>query len=143
MAGPQLRRVAHDPERLSGQAGIDVDLLGTGPTHIHLAHLASTGNIRGMELRNLGPSAAGRVIVAKIVDNDLYDNTAGLGEASGSSTSRAPTAAESGPAEREPRPRERHRVARREQLVELRRDLVLSSGDRFFENGAGASSPVG
>jgi len=122
-----------------GQAGIDVDLLGTGPTHIHLAHLASTGNIRGMELRNLGPSAAGRVIVAKIVDNDLYDNTAGLGEGIRIVNIQG---ADGGRIEARLSGNRVHGndtgllvVNNSSSSGEI---SVLSSGDRFFENGAGA-----
>jgi hypothetical protein len=62
------------------QGGIETDLLGTDPADVRIAHIVSTGNVRGIEVRNFGPWTAGRSIDAQLVDNDVYGNTAGLGE---------------------------------------------------------------
>lgn len=62
------------------QGGIETDLFGAGPARIRIAHIASTGNVRGIEVRNFGSWTAGRVIDADLVDNHIYGNTTGLGE---------------------------------------------------------------
>ncbi len=61
-------------------AGIETDLLWPGTAFIRIAHVVSHGNVRGIDVRNFGPSAAGAVIDAEIIDNDLFGNVTGLGE---------------------------------------------------------------
>ncbi len=120
------------------QGGIETDLLGTGPAYIRIAHVATTGHVRGIELRNYGPWTAGRFIDASIVDNDIHGNTAGLGEGIrivnilGAHGSRI-VARLSG-----------NRVYGNDigllvvnNASNLAHISVLSTGDRFFENGGG------
>ncbi len=123
---------------VNGQAGIETDLNTTATAYIRIAHIISTGNPRGIDVRNFGATAAGRVIEAEIVDNDFYNNRLGLSEglrftnvqgANGGSI----FAVMSG-----------NRSSGNQQglLVANNRSnnatiTVFSSGDRFFENGAG------
>ena len=41
-----------------GSAGIETDLVGTGPTQIRIAHVIATGNVRGIQVRNVGAAMA-------------------------------------------------------------------------------------
>ncbi len=59
---------------VNGNGGIETEIAWPGTAYIRIAHIVSTGNLRGIDLRNLGADEAGRVIVAEIVDNDLYGN---------------------------------------------------------------------
>ena len=66
---------------VNGNANIGTDLNSTPTTYIRIAHIASTNSARGADVRNFGAAAAGRVIVAEIIDNDFYNNRIGtLGE---------------------------------------------------------------
>ena len=125
---------------VNGSANIETDLIWSGTAYIRIAHIASTGSVRGIDVRNFGPEAAGAVIEAEIVDNDLFSNRLRLAEgirignnlgANGSVI----FATLSG-----------NRIFDNFQglLVENNRAnsaniSVFSSGDRFFENGSGTN----
>lgn len=120
------------------KAGIETDLNSTRTAYIRIAHIISTGNARGIDVRNFGPTAAGRTIEAEIVDNDLYNNTLGLSEGFRFTNIQGAHggiifAAISG-----------NRSSGNQQGLLLANNRsnnatisVNSSGDRFFENGAG------
>ena len=62
---------------VNGPANIETELVSSGTSYIRIAHVASSGSDRGVDLRNVSPAMAGRVIEAQIVDNDLFNNTVG------------------------------------------------------------------
>ncbi len=64
---------------VNGNGGIETDIVWPGIARLRIAHIVSTGNTRGIDLRNLGSDQAGRVIEAEIVDNDLYNNQLNTG----------------------------------------------------------------
>jgi hypothetical protein len=64
-----------------GIGAISTDLIGTGPTRVRVAHVAAIHSNRGIDVRNFGPSAAGRSLDAQLVDNHVFGNTAAVGEA--------------------------------------------------------------
>ncbi len=125
---------------VNGGAGIIIHLSAPGTAFARIAHCVSTGNQRGVDIRNVAASATGYLIEAEIVDNDFYNNriqtaiglriinTQGV---SGNSVS----AYLSG-----------NRMFDNQQgmIVENLGSTnggvisVYSSGDRFFENGGGA-----
>lgn len=63
-----------------GSAAIEGDLVHPGIANIRIIGIASTGNIRGLDIRNFGPSASGETINVTILDSEFYDNTIGLAE---------------------------------------------------------------
>lgn len=65
-----------------GQANIDSGLqpLDPGTAYIRVAHVASTGSTRGMNVLNFGPQTSGQTIEADIVDNLFFDNDFNLSE---------------------------------------------------------------
>ncbi len=63
-------------DALEGGGGIIAHLSAPGTTHIRVAHVASLGSRRGIEIRNAGAASAAYVIEADIVDNDLANNEA-------------------------------------------------------------------
>ncbi len=65
---------------LAGTAGIEVDLVWPGKTSARIANVRSTGNPRGLDIRNFGAVAAGHVIEAEIRDSEFFNNTSGLAE---------------------------------------------------------------
>ena len=123
---------------LNGTANIDADLIWPGTAYVRIAHIASSNALRGIDVRNLGAAAAGAMIVAEIVDNDLFGNQLLQGEgmrfgnnvgANGASV----FATLHG---------NRSFGNVQGMLLENNRTdsatvSVTSSGDRFFENGAG------
>jgi hypothetical protein len=64
-------------------AGIATELAGTASTRIRVAHVASGGTSRGVDVRNVGAANAGRRIVAEIVDNELFGPTRVIGMSEG------------------------------------------------------------
>jgi hypothetical protein len=64
----------------AGAAGIETDLVGTGPTVVNIAHVIATGNTRGIDVRNIGAAMAGRALVLTLSDNELFDNIAVQGQ---------------------------------------------------------------
>ncbi len=65
---------------VNGGGGIIIHLSSPGTAHSRIAHIVSTGNPRGIDVRNTGAAASGYVIEAEIVDNDIVNNVQGLGE---------------------------------------------------------------
>lgn len=64
------------------QANIDTGLqpLDPGTAFVRIAHIASTGSARGLNLLNFGPATSGQTIEAQVVDSQFFDNTEGLSE---------------------------------------------------------------
>ena len=124
---------------VNGNANIGTDLNTTPTTYIRVAHVASANSARGADIRNFGPGAAGRVLVAEIVDNDFYNNQTGLGEGlrivnNAGATGGIVVATLNG---------NRSHDNFLGMLVEDNgssnaRISIVSSGDRFYENGDGA-----
>jgi len=65
---------------VAGTAGIEVDLIWSGKTSARISHVRSTGNPRGLDIRNFGPAAAGQVIEAEIRESEFFGNLTGLAE---------------------------------------------------------------
>ena len=58
----------------AGGAGVIVHLVGPGTAYVRIAHCILTGGHRGIDIRNAAGGAAGYLIDAEIVDNDLHNN---------------------------------------------------------------------
>lgn len=65
---------------VNGQANVDTGLLWPGTAYVTIAHAASSGGIRGLNVLNFGPAASGEIIEADIVDSYFFDNTYGISE---------------------------------------------------------------
>jgi hypothetical protein len=65
---------------LPAAAAVETDLLGLGATVVRVAHIVAQGNQRGIDFRNLGVDANGRVLRGISEDNVLRENMAGLGQ---------------------------------------------------------------
>ena len=123
---------------INGQANIDTGLQSPGPTYVMIAHVASTGSTRGLNVINFGPAASGEIIEADIDDHDFFDNRQGLSEgvrlgnfqgAVGSTVNARMTG-------------NRSWGQQQGRLIVNNRATnstvnVVSSGNRFYENGAG------
>jgi hypothetical protein len=59
--------------------GIQTDLVG-GPPTLRIAHVVCKGSVRGIDVRNLGPEGAGRVLTVELDDNEVTGNVAGTGQ---------------------------------------------------------------
>ncbi|HEX7088113.1 MAG TPA: hypothetical protein VF198_17265 [Vicinamibacterales bacterium] len=66
----------------NAQANIDTGLqaLDPGPAVVRIAHVVSTGSVRGLNVLNFGPATSGQVMEAEIVDCRFFDNTFNLSE---------------------------------------------------------------
>jgi hypothetical protein len=66
----------------NAQANIDTGLqpLDPGTTFIRVAHVASTGSTRGLNILNYGPQTSGQTIDADIIDNYFFENVLNQGE---------------------------------------------------------------
>lgn len=66
----------------NAQANIDSGLqpLDSGTAYIWIAHVASTGSTRGLNILNFGPQASGQTIEADIIDCYFFDNDFNLSE---------------------------------------------------------------
>lgn len=64
------------------QANIDTGLqpLDPGTAFVRIAHVASTGSVRGLNVLNFGPLTSGQVIEADIIDCHFFDNVLNLSE---------------------------------------------------------------
>jgi hypothetical protein len=64
------------------QANIDSGLqpLDPGTAFIRVAHVASTGSTRGLNVLNFGPQTSGQTIEADIIDCYFFDNVFGISE---------------------------------------------------------------
>jgi hypothetical protein len=123
-----------------GQANIDSGLqaLDPGDTFIRIAHVASSGSTRGLNVLNFGPATSGQTIEAEIVDSQFFDNVVGVSEgmrfgnfqgARGSTVNVRMSG-------------NRAWGQKQGRLVVNNRAIdstvnVRSSGNRFYENGAG------
>lgn len=60
----------------NGQANIDTGLqpLDPGTAYIRVAHVASTGSTRGMNILNFGPQSSGQTIEADVIDDYFFEN---------------------------------------------------------------------
>lgn len=63
-----------------GQANIDTGLQAPGTAYIRIAHVAATGSARGLNVLNFGPAASGETIEIEIIDNDFFENPFGVSE---------------------------------------------------------------
>ena len=124
-----------------GGAGIIAHLSAAGTAFVRIAHCISTGNPRGIDIRNIGASATGNVIEAEIVDNDLHGNRISTAQGlriintAGSSTSLVSVYLSGN------RMFDNQQGMIVENLGSTNGGIVsvYSSGDRFFENGGGAT----
>ena len=68
-------------DAVNGQANIDTGLqpLDPGDTSIVVAHVASTGGARGLNIINWGPKSSGQTIDADIIDDYFFENVLGIG----------------------------------------------------------------
>jgi hypothetical protein len=66
----------------SAQANIDTGLQPLDPwtAVVRIAHVASTGSTRGLNVLNFGPQTSGQTIEAEIVDSHFFDNVLRLSE---------------------------------------------------------------
>ena len=63
---------------VNGMANIDTTLQWQGTAFVRIAHVASTGGQRGLDVRNAGDlGASGETIDAEFVDNDFFNNNRG------------------------------------------------------------------
>lgn len=64
------------------QGNIDTGLqpLDPGTAVVRIAHIASTGSTRGLNVLNFGPQSSGQTIEAEIVDSHFFDNVVNLSE---------------------------------------------------------------
>lgn len=69
-------------DAVNGGANIDTSLqpLDPGTAFIRVAHVASTGSTRGINILNFGPPASGQTIEADVIDCDFFDNPYSLSE---------------------------------------------------------------
>jgi hypothetical protein len=122
------------------QANIDTGLqpLDLGNAYIRIAHVASSGSVRGLNVLNFGPQASGQIIEADIINCDFHDNSLGLSEgvrlgnfqgARGSIVNVRMVGNTS-------RGQKQGRLIVNNRAIESTVN-VLSIGNRFFENGAG------
>ncbi|MGI8786674.1 MAG: DUF5711 family protein [Pyrinomonadaceae bacterium] len=125
---------------VSGASNIQSDLIFPGTAFVRVAHVASSGSRRGINILNIGAAAANAVVEADIIDNDLFDNIIAIGEgmrignfagANGGSV----VARLSG----------NRSHGNKQGLLVVDNGAsnasisVVSSGDRFYENGAGTN----
>jgi len=66
----------------NGQANIDSGLqpLDPGTAFLRVAHVASTGSTRGLNILNFGPQSSGQTLEADIIDCYFFDNDFNLSE---------------------------------------------------------------
>ena len=69
-------------DAVNAQANIDTGLQAANPgaASIELAHVASSGGVRGLEVINYGAQTSGQIIDAEITDSYFFDNILGTGE---------------------------------------------------------------
>lgn len=69
-------------DAVAAQANIDSGLqpLDPGPAYIRVAHVISTGSVRGLNVLNFGRAASGQILEADIVDCYFLDNNLDLSE---------------------------------------------------------------
>jgi hypothetical protein len=60
--------------------GVQTDLTGAAAPSVRIAHVVSRGNVRGIDVRNLGASAAGRRLTVDLDANEVFGNVTGTGQ---------------------------------------------------------------
>jgi hypothetical protein len=61
-------------------AGVVTDMIGTDPPSLRLAHVVSTGSVRGVDVRNQGTAAFGRQLTIEFEDDELFGNVTNNGQ---------------------------------------------------------------
>jgi hypothetical protein len=127
-------------DAISAQANLDSGLqrLDPGTAYVRIAHVASTGSVRGLNVLNFGPATSGQTIEADIVDCHFFDNQLNLSEGvrignfqgARGSTVNVRMSGNSSWGQKQGR------------LIVNNRAIgstvnVVSDGDRFYDNGAG------
>ena len=59
-------------------AALETDLVGTPEHHIRVAHVLAGDSARGVDIRNIGATMAGRRIDAEIVDSEFFRGVEGI-----------------------------------------------------------------
>ena len=59
-------------------AALETDLVGTAEHHIRVAHVLAGDSARGVDIRNIGATMAGRRIDAEIVDSEFFRGVEGI-----------------------------------------------------------------
>ena len=59
-------------------AAVETDLVGTPEHHIRVAHIVVGDSARGVDIRNIGATMAGRRIDAEIVDGEFFRGVEGI-----------------------------------------------------------------
>jgi hypothetical protein len=124
----------------SAQANIDTGLqsLDPGTAVVRIAHIASTGSVRGLNVLNFGPQTSDQTILAEIVDSHFFDNVRNLSEGvrignfagAHNSTVNAVMTGNLSWGQKQGRLIVNNRAV--DSTVN-----VVSSGNRFYDNGAG------
>jgi hypothetical protein len=60
--------------------GVQTDLNGAAAPSVRVAHVVSRGNVRGIDVRNLGASAAGRRLTVDLDANEVFGNVEATGQ---------------------------------------------------------------
>jgi hypothetical protein len=124
---------------VNGNGGIETEIAWPGTAHIRIAHIISTGNPRGIDLRNLGADEAGRVIEAEIIDNDLHSNQVNTGIGLRiANTSQANGGVVSATLSGNRCYNNLNGLVVEGVNTSFGRITVVSSGDRFYQNNLGA-----
>jgi hypothetical protein len=121
-----------------GSAGIETDLIWPGTAYLWIAHIASTQNARGLDVRNFGPSASGAATEVDLIDNDFFNNTFGMAEGIRIGNFQGAT----GSTVKVRMSGNRSYGNQTGRLIVNNRAInstieVVSNGNRFYENGAG------
>jgi hypothetical protein len=121
-----------------GQANIDTGLQAPGVAYIRIAHVAATGSARGCNVLNFGPAASGETIEVEIIDNEFFENPFGVSEGMRIGNFQGATGATVKAWVED----NRCWGNKQGRLIVNNRAInstvnVQSSGNRFFENGAG------
>jgi hypothetical protein len=65
---------------VNGAAAIATDLFEVGAATVTIMHVTASGSPRGLDVRNVGAVAAGRVLEVVLIDNEFADNTSGASQ---------------------------------------------------------------
>ena len=63
-----------------GVSAIATDLVAPGRTQVRIAHVVARGNVRGVDVRNVGPAHAGRVLEVDLAGNAFVAHVTGAGQ---------------------------------------------------------------
>ncbi len=126
-----------------GAGGIETDINSGATSFVRIAHIVSTGNARGIDIRNFGAEMTGRTVVAQIVDNDLFDNQISPGYAGKQGLRVVNVGTPSGVLIVEMSGNRCHDNAfgliAENNVTSNAIISITSTGDRFYQNGLGAS----